>query len=44
MYEDAATSNVKASAQLNNDEEGFIHNDLVPAAELPQTKLFSPIS
>ena len=44
MYEDASTSDVKAMAQLNTDKEGFIHNDLVPAAELPQTELFNPIS
>lgn len=43
IYKDSATNNVKASVQLDNYGDGFLHNKLVPAEKLPQTDLFEPI-
>ena len=40
-YKDAATKTA-TTAKLDNYENGFLHNTLVPAAELPQTTLFDP--
>jgi len=42
IYKDTATNNAIASVQLGNYEGGFLYNNLVPAAELPQTDLFYP--
>jgi len=42
VYKDAATNNTATMVQLDNYEDGFLHNTLVPAAKLPQTTLFDP--
>jgi hypothetical protein len=44
IYKDQPTSNAKAMVQLSTHQDGFLHNKIVPTAELPQTDLFHPIS
>ena len=41
IYKDAVI-NTATIVQLSNQDDGFLHNSLVPAAEMPQTNLFDP--
>ena len=42
LYEDQPGKDATATAQLSNHNNGFLHNNLVPANKLPQTDLFHP--
>ena len=43
VFEDPSNSTPKDTVQLSNYESGFLHNDLIPSAQLPQANLFQPI-
>lgn len=42
LYKDTLETTTTAIEQIGNYQNGFLHNDLVPAAKLPQTNLFHP--
>lgn len=42
LYKDPSGSSPAATVQLSSYENGFLHNNLVPAAKLPKTNLFHP--
>jgi hypothetical protein len=42
LYKDQPGKDAAASVQLSNHDNGFLHNNIVPANKLPQTDLFHP--
>lgn len=44
VFEDPSNNTPTDMVQLSNYESGFLHNDLVPVAKLPQTDLFQPVT
>lgn len=42
IYDDPLNGNPKETVQLSNYQNGFLHNDMIPLAKLPQTNLFQP--
>jgi hypothetical protein len=44
VFEDPSNNTPTDMVQLSNYESGFLHNDLMPSAQLPQENLFQPIA
>ena len=44
VFEDPSNTTPADMVQLGNYESGFLHNGLVPSAQLPQENLFQPIA
>jgi len=44
LFEDPPNKTPTDMVQLGNYESGFLHNDLMPSAQLPQENLFQPIA
>jgi hypothetical protein len=42
IYRDEPAGQLKATGQLSNYNDSFLHNHLVPASKLPQMDLFHP--
>lgn len=44
IFEDPLNQTPTDMVQLGNYESGFLHNDLMPSAQLPQENLFKPVA